>query len=44
MTCVEGNTTPSRLLGVLQAAVAENGQLLWQEQMERQQRVSRVAG
>ncbi len=40
MTCVEGCRGPSQLLAVLQQAVADNAQLLWQEQAERQQRVS----
>ena len=39
MTCVEGRTAPSQLLALLQQAVADNAQLLWQEQAERQQRV-----
>lgn len=37
--CVEGKTGAAQLLGMLQQAVAANSQLLWQEQMERQQRV-----
>ncbi|GAB4818640.1 hypothetical protein N2152v2_005686 [Parachlorella kessleri] len=38
VTCIEGRMAPSQVLTLLQQAVAENAQLLWQEQAERQQR------
>ena len=39
---MEGHITPERLLTVLHAAVNEHGALLWQEQLEREERVRSV--
>jgi hypothetical protein len=39
ISCVEGAMAPAPLQAVLQAALADHGALLWQEQAERQQRV-----
>ncbi|KAL4423405.1 hypothetical protein ABPG77_009983 [Micractinium sp. CCAP 211/92] len=38
ITCVEGGMGPERLQQVLAAAVNDHGALLWQEQLERQER------
>ncbi|KAL4443291.1 hypothetical protein ABPG75_011028 [Micractinium tetrahymenae] len=38
ITCVEGRMGPEQLQEVLAAGVSDHGALLWQEQLERQQR------
>ena len=44
ITCVEGKMAPQQLQEVLAAGLADHGPLLWQEQAERQQRVSEASG
>ena len=39
VTCVEGAVGPEALAAALAAAVAEHGELLWQDRDEREQRV-----